>query len=94
MTNLKLNLTSEQTLNLKDLRQALENAMPDGANTETYAALQYGTCGGTCFFGCDSTCWPACTGHCDTTCTNGCQSGCTSCTGSCRSLISMANPFD
>jgi hypothetical protein len=93
MNNLHLKLTSEQTLHLEDLRQVLEEALPANDQPETYAAAQYGTCGGTCFIACDSTCWVTCSGHCDTNCTYLCQGSCRgSCQGSCQTIFSLFNP--
>ncbi len=71
MEHKKLHVSSEQTLHLEQLRQALVETLPADAGTEAYPTLHYGSCGGTCFAGCDSTCWVMCT----STCWPGCSGG-------------------
>jgi hypothetical protein len=71
MEHKKLHVSSEQTLRLEQLRQALAETLLVDVGTETYPTLQYGTCGGTCFVACDGTCFIMCT----STCWPGCSGG-------------------
>lgn len=73
----KLYVSSEQTLCLEQLRQALAETLPADAGTEAYPTPQYGTCGGTCFYNCDGSCWPGCLLVCDATCAMTCARSCT-----------------
>ncbi len=68
----KLHVSSEQTLCLEQLRQALVETLPANAETEAYPTPHYGTCGGTCFYNCDGTCW----GRCNTSCWGACVATC------------------
>jgi hypothetical protein len=90
MEHLRLELSSEQTLRLEELRQILAEALPpDAAEMVSFPTAYYATCGGTCFFACDSTCWGGCRTSCWLTCQGHCWTGCTenfcqgSCTGTC-----------
>ena len=76
MCNSQLNLASEQTLHLEELRQALTAALPADAGTEAYPAPHYGSCGATCLYACDGTCFPACSSTCFPACSGTCWPQC------------------
>jgi hypothetical protein len=77
MEHLRLELSSEQTLRLEELRQTLAEALPpDAAEMMSFPTAYYATCGGTCFFACDGTCWPACVSSCFFGCTGSCLLAC------------------
>jgi hypothetical protein len=78
MQHSRFTLTSEQTLRLQELRDALAKTLPAGAaETVAFPVSQFGGCGAVCM--------PGCTGTCVSTCGNNCQTGCfTTCAGTCE----------
>lgn len=72
MEHKKLHVSSEQTLQLEQLRQALAEALPGNVGTEAYPVPHYATCNGTCLYACDGTCWV----ECISTCWPGCSGWC------------------
>ena len=81
MEHLRLELSSEQTLRLEELRQTLAEALPpDAAEMVSFPTADYWTCGGTCLWGCDGSCWASCYGWCqgicEEFCSNNCRHGC------------------
>jgi hypothetical protein len=77
MEHLRLELSSEQTLRLEELRRALAEALPpDAVEMVSFPTAYYATCGGTCFFACDGTCFPYCSGTCWLSCKGRCDWNC------------------
>jgi len=77
MEHLRLELSSEQTLRLEELRQTLAEVLPpDVAKMVEFPTAHYATCGSTCFFACDGTCFPSCWGTCWLSCKDRCDFSC------------------
>ena len=70
----KIQINSEQTLHLEELRQALAKALPADVEVEAYPVSHLATCGPNCFIACDGTCWTRCDGTCWTRCVGSCWS--------------------
>jgi hypothetical protein len=90
MKHPRFEITSEQTLHLAELRDALAKALPDDvAESVKFPVASYnicvdcsGSCLGTCYVSCSANCKGACT----TTCTNFCRNSCIQyCNGNCVS---------
>lgn len=75
-----LELSSEQTLRLEELREALHETLTDDqADSMDYPVVQ--------FSGCDAVCMPGCTGGCTTACNSKCYIACTNaCYDNCYSF--------
>jgi hypothetical protein len=82
MNHLRLELSSEQTLRLEELRETLSKTLSsEMAEAEGFPVAHYCLgCTHTCFLACDSSCWLTC----NSTCVWGCKDKCdASCTASC-----------
>jgi hypothetical protein len=76
MHHLRLELSSERTLKLEELRETLIEILPsDVSETETFPTAHYICfgCSGTCFLACDSSCWSSCQATCLTGCAYKCR---------------------
>jgi hypothetical protein len=89
MKHARFELTSEQTLRLEELRDALAKTLPAGAaETVAFPVSQFGGCGAVCMPGCTGSCVAGCASSCTGSCTDNCYGSCEGlchamCTGDC-----------
>lgn len=73
MKHSRLELSSEQTLRLRELRHALAETLPAGvAEAAEFPVVNYGGCGAVCMPGCTGSCTGACQGTCQGYCLVSC----------------------
>ncbi len=90
MKRIQLELSSEQTLRLKELRDILAEAVPaDTTENVEFPVAHYAcidcafSCSGTCVSSCAAACWDTCTsacggcGGCGASCMGSCDTSCT-----------------
>lgn len=77
----RLEISSEQTLRLEELRSLLAKALPaNRGEAICFPVQQYGGCGAVCM--------PGCTGNCTGNCAGRCTGGCTlTCFITCKNMI-------
>jgi hypothetical protein len=80
MKNLRLELSSEQTLHLQELRDALAAALPPDAAEGVEFPVSYNACGCGCttsyYYTCATACYGGCVGTCSGTCKLFCGTNC------------------
>jgi hypothetical protein len=73
MKHSRFQLTSEQTLRLEELRDALAETLPAGAaETVAFPVSHYGGCGAVCMPGCTGSCVAGCASSCIVRCIRTC----------------------
>lgn len=80
MKHARFELTSEQTIRLQDLRNALVEILPANITQKIEFPVTH-------FDGCGAVCMPGCTGSCTSYCGNNCANCSGTCMGECGGCL-------